>query len=128
MVLNVFMAGFCLHFLLAPFLPAPPVAAVLLSVAVVGWWLATAHWALLDLLACGLGVFMIALIRLPNLRVCTLLLLALLLYDVFWVFLSERFFSSNVMVVGIPSPTHIHPQAHTHTHTHARARPHTYQM
>lgn len=36
--------------------------------------------------------------RLPAAQVCTLLLTALFFYDIFWVFLSERFFGQNVMV------------------------------
>ena len=37
-------------------------------------------------------------LRLPSLKVSTLLLSGLLLYDVFWVFFSQYVFSANVMV------------------------------
>ena len=39
-----------------------------------------------------------ALFRLPSLKVSTLLLSGLLLYDVFWVFFSQYVFNANVMV------------------------------
>ncbi|KMZ70621.1 hypothetical protein ZOSMA_198G00230 [Zostera marina] len=35
--------------------------------------------------------------RLPNIKICTLFLICLFVYDVFWVFFSERFFGENVM-------------------------------
>merc|ERR1712047_237078 len=40
----------------------------------------------------------IAFVRLPSLKVSTLLLSGPLLYDVFWVFFSKYFFNANVMV------------------------------
>lgn len=46
----------------------------------------------------GLCVAFIAFVRLPSLKVSTLLLTGLLLYDVFWVFFSSYIFSTNVMV------------------------------
>lgn len=46
----------------------------------------------------GLCVAFIALVRLPSLKVSTLLLTGLLIYDVFWVFFSSYIFSTNVMV------------------------------
>src|SRR5438105_1340308 len=46
----------------------------------------------------GLCVAFIAFVRLPSLKVSTLLLTGLLIYDVFWVFFSSYIFNSNVMV------------------------------
>ena len=46
----------------------------------------------------GLCVAFIAFVRLPSLKVSTLLLSGLLLYDVFWVFFSQYVFNANVMV------------------------------
>jgi len=46
----------------------------------------------------GLCVAFIAFVRLPSLKVSTLLLTGLLVYDVFWVFFSSYIFSANVMV------------------------------
>lgn len=55
---------------------------------------------MISLLAMGMGlcVAFIAFVRLPSLKVSTLLLTGLLLYDVFWVFFSSYIFSTNVMV------------------------------
>lgn len=61
-------------------------------------WILTGHWLLMDALGMGLCVAFIALVRLPSLKVSTLLLSGLLLYDVFWVFFSSYVFSANVMV------------------------------
>ena len=46
----------------------------------------------------GLCVAFIAFVRLPSLKVSTLLLTGLLVYDVFWVFFSSYIFNANVMV------------------------------
>ena len=55
---------------------------------------------LLCFLAMGMGlcVAFIAFVRLPSLKVSTLLLTGLLIYDVFWVFFSSYIFNTNVMV------------------------------
>ena len=52
----------------------------------------------MDAMGMGLCVAFIAFVRLPSLKVSTLLLLGLLIYDVFWVFFSSFIFNSNVMV------------------------------
>lgn len=46
----------------------------------------------------GLCVAFIAFVRLPSLKVSTLLLSGLLIYDVFWVFFSSYIFNANVML------------------------------
>ena len=61
-------------------------------------WIITGHWLLMDAMGIGLCVAFIAFVRLPSLKVSTLLLSGLLLYDVFWVFFSKYVFSANVMV------------------------------
>ena len=58
----------------------------------------TGHWLLMDAMGMGLCVAFIAFVRLPSLKVSTLLLSGLLLYDVFWVFFSQYVFNANVMV------------------------------
>lgn len=58
----------------------------------------TGHWLLMDAMGMGLCVAFIAFVRLPSLKVSTLLLTGLLIYDVFWVFFSSYIFSANVMV------------------------------
>ena len=52
----------------------------------------------MDAMGIGLCVAFIAFVRLPSLKVSTLLLSGLLLYDVFWVFFSKYVFNANVMV------------------------------
>ena len=69
-----------------------------LSVTIVCIWVLTGHWLLMDAMGMGLCVAFIAFVRLPSLKVSTLLLTGLLIYDVFWVFFSSYIFSSNVMV------------------------------
>ena len=61
-------------------------------------YILTGHWLLMDAMGIGLCVAFIAFVRLPSLKVSTLLLSGLLLYDVFWVFFSKYFFNANVMV------------------------------
>lgn len=53
---------------------------------------------LLSAMGMGLCVAFIAFVRLPSLKVSTLLLMGLLVYDVFWVFFSSYIFNANVMV------------------------------
>lgn len=69
-----------------------------LSVSIVCIWVLTGHWLLMDAMGMGLCVAFIAFVRLPSLKVSTLLLTGLLIYDVFWVFFSSYIFSANVMV------------------------------
>jgi len=84
--------GVCGRFTLAE------LVSFLISVGVVCVWVLTGHWALMDFMGMGLCVAFIAFVRLPSLKVSTLLLSGLLLYDVFWVFFSQYVFSANVMV------------------------------
>ncbi|XP_076803009.1 signal peptide peptidase-like 3 [Clavelina lepadiformis] len=71
---------------------------LVLSILFVSVWVFTGHWLLMDALSMGLCVSMIALLRLPSLKVSCLLLTGLLIYDVFWVFFSSYIFNANVMV------------------------------
>eukprot|EP00117_Sycon_ciliatum_P000287 scpid57760/ scgid6411/ Signal peptide peptidase-like 3; Intramembrane protease 2; Presenilin homologous protein 1; Presenilin-like protein 4 len=61
-------------------------------------WLVTAHWILLDVLGIALVIWMLCHIKLPSIRVATALFVSLMIYDVFWVFFSERIFHKNVMM------------------------------
>merc|ERR1711936_677131 len=79
--------GLCGRFTLAELL------SVTVSIGGVCVWALTGHWALMDFMGMGLCVAFIAFVRLPSLKVSTLLL-----YDVFWVFFSQYVFSANVMV------------------------------
>merc|ERR1719215_637072 len=84
--------GFCGRFTSAELLSFS------ISILVVCVWVLTGHWALMDFMGMGLCVAFIAFVRLPSLKVSTLLLSGLLLYDVFWVFFSQYVFNANVMV------------------------------
>lgn len=77
---------------------AAEILSFFLSFMIVCIWVLTGHWLLMDALGMGLCVAFIALVRLPSLKVSTLLLVGLLVYDVFWVFFSSYIFSANVMV------------------------------
>jgi len=84
--------GFCGRFTSAELLSFS------ISLLVVFIWIMTGHWLLMDAMGMGLCVAFIAFVRLPSLKVSTLLLSGLLLYDVFWVFFSQYVFNANVMV------------------------------
>lgn len=84
--------GFCGRFSIAE------IASFAVSVMIVFIWIITGHWFLMDVMGIGLCVAFIAFVRLPSLKVSTLLLSGLLLYDVFWVFFSKYVFNANVMV------------------------------
>jgi signal peptide peptidase-like protein 3 len=71
---------------------------LLLASAIAGLWIITGHWLYLDILGGSLCVLMIQFLRVPNLKLSTFLLVALLAYDVFWVFCSSSIFDQNVMV------------------------------
>ncbi|KMZ67275.1 Signal peptide peptidase family protein [Zostera marina] len=71
---------------------------LLLSVGIVSAWLVTGNWVLNNLLGICICITFVSHVRLPNIKICTLFLICLFVYDVFWVFFSERFFGENVMV------------------------------
>ncbi|MED6122960.1 Signal peptide peptidase-like 1 [Stylosanthes scabra] len=65
---------------------------------VVAAWLVSGHWILNNLLGISICIAFVSHVRLPNIKICAMLLLCLFVYDIFWVFFSERFFGANVMV------------------------------
>lgn len=69
-----------------------------ISVTITTLWVLSGHWICLDALGAALCVLMIQYVRVPNLKVSTMLLVGLLLYDVFWVFYSSSVFEQNVML------------------------------
>lgn len=71
---------------------------LVICVALVVTWLVTGHWILNNLLGISLCIAFVSHVRLPNIKICAMLLVCLFVYDVFWVFYSERFFGANVMV------------------------------
>lgn len=68
------------------------------SVGVVGAWLVSGHWLLNNALGISICIAFVSHVRLPNIKICALLLACLFVYDIFWVFFSEHFFGANVMV------------------------------
>ncbi|KAF6162217.1 hypothetical protein GIB67_008346 [Kingdonia uniflora] len=71
---------------------------VLLCTATVSAWLISGHWVLNNMLGISICIAFVSHVRLPNIKICALLLCCLFVYDIFWVFFSERFFGANVML------------------------------
>lgn len=71
---------------------------LLLCCGTVATWLVSGHWILNNLLGISLCIAFVSHVRLPNIKICAMLLVCLFVYDIFWVFFSERFFGANVMV------------------------------
>jgi len=86
-------------------------ASWLLALAAVGSWLWTGHWLWNNILGSCLCVTMISLVRLPNLRVASLCLGALFVYDVFWVFGSARLFGGKNVMVDVATKSAANPLA-----------------
>jgi hypothetical protein len=61
-------------------------------------WVSTGSIIIHNLLGCALCTVFISTLRFPSLKIATLCLTLLVVYDIFWVFCSEYFFSKNVMV------------------------------
>lgn len=98
---NRMSLGFCGRF------TAAELFSFTLSVTVVCIWVMTGSWVLMDFMGIALCVAFIAFVRLPSLKVSTLLLIGLLIYDVFWVFFSSYIFSTNVMVKVATRPAEV---------------------
>ncbi|KAL5216906.1 hypothetical protein ABZP36_008307 [Zizania latifolia] len=59
----------------------------------------TYSWIGQDILGIALIVTVIQIVRVPNLKVGSVLLSCAFLYDIFWVFISKRWFHESVMIV-----------------------------
>ncbi|KAJ4778240.1 signal peptide peptidase [Rhynchospora pubera] len=76
-----------------------PQALLLVScISMVSAWLVSGHWVLNNILGISICITFVSHVRLPNIKICALLLVCLFVYDIFWVFFSEMFFGANVMV------------------------------
>lgn len=73
------------------------VAAVVAAAVAIAWGL-TFFWVLTDVLAVSLAIVGLFVLRLDGMRVATILLVLFFIYDLFWVFYSEKVFNDNVMV------------------------------
>ncbi|KAK2367164.1 signal peptide peptidase [Trifolium repens] len=56
-------------------------------------------WIGQDILGIALIITVLQIVHVPNLKVGTVLLSCSLIYDLFWVFVSKRFFNESVMIV-----------------------------
>lgn len=70
----------------------------LISFVLIISWLFTGHWVLNDVIGACLCMLFVSLIKAPSLKIVTVLQCGLLVYDVIFVFFSERFVGKNVMV------------------------------
>lgn len=61
-------------------------------------WIMTGNIVIHNILGCALCTVFISTLRFPSLKVAVLCLSLLAVYDIFWVFCSEYFFTQNVMV------------------------------
>lgn len=75
---------------------------------VVAFWLFTGHWLANNALGISLCILFASLCKIPNLKVAAILFAGLFLYDIFFVFFSERFFGRNVMV-EVATSTPVNP-------------------
>jgi len=50
------------------------------------------HWMLNNIIGIMLAFVMIKIVRIPNLRIATFMLMGFFIYDIFWVFYSEKVF------------------------------------
>jgi len=73
------------------------IVSVVISIGVVAAWLATFYWILTDLLAISLALTALSFVRLPNLKISSIILILFFVYDVFWVFISPFIFKKSVM-------------------------------
>jgi len=69
----------------------------LVSGGIVLSWTLTSNPVLNNLMAIGLCVLSVSVLRVPNFKTVTVLFWGLFLYDIFWVFGSSYFFGENVM-------------------------------
>lgn len=56
-------------------------------------------WVAQDILGMALIITVLQIVRLPNIKVSTVLLTLAFLYDIFWVFISPKIFHESVMIV-----------------------------
>lgn len=69
-----------------------------LSAATIGTWLFTGHWLVNNAIGISLCILFASICKVPSLKVAAILCVGLFLYDIFFVFFSERLFGRNVMV------------------------------
>eukprot|EP01121_Diplochlamys_sp_Union-15-3_P008970 TRINITY_DN2412_c0_g1_i3.p1 TRINITY_DN2412_c0_g1~~TRINITY_DN2412_c0_g1_i3.p1 ORF type:complete len:354 (-),score=21.81 TRINITY_DN2412_c0_g1_i3:24-1085(-) len=75
------------------------------GVCVIVLWLVTNFWFVVNFIGVCIGITAISLLRIQSLKVSTILLVLFFIYDIFWVFLSDKIFKKNVMVSVATSMT-----------------------
>lgn len=107
--------GLVLYSALAAGLVAHSSPLRLLAAAVAGLvglaWLLTGHWLANNALGCALCIVIIGFVRLPSARVACLVLCALVVFDVFWVFFSARLFGGTNVMVAVATQHATNPAA-----------------
>jgi len=83
------------------FIPFGGIALFLFCIGIVLGWLFTGHWLFVDESAWCIAITQMCILRLPSLKISTLLLVPFLIYDVFWVFLSPIFFNGKSVMVAV---------------------------
>jgi len=81
-----------------PFMRATSLSAFLVTLAITMEWLRTGNFIAHNILGCSLCLSFISTLRFPSLKLAVICLTGLVIYDIYWVFFSEFFFKSNVMV------------------------------
>ena len=61
-------------------------------------WLRSGNFLAHDIIGCSTCITLIATLQFPSLKIASICLVGLLLYDIFWVFLSQYIFNKNVML------------------------------
>lgn len=87
--------------LIGPLSTADLVASIPASILVVSWLLlrnTPYGWPMQDIIGAGFLCWMQRTLRLPNIKVATVLLSVMFFFDIFWVFLSPLIFQRSVMV------------------------------
>eukprot|EP00933_Yihiella_yeosuensis_P062677 TRINITY_DN65660_c0_g1_i1.p1 TRINITY_DN65660_c0_g1~~TRINITY_DN65660_c0_g1_i1.p1 ORF type:complete len:540 (+),score=71.41 TRINITY_DN65660_c0_g1_i1:65-1684(+) len=87
--------------LFGPVSQAEMIAAVPASCLVIAWVTlrnTPYSWPFQDIIGAGFLCWMQRTLRLPNIRIATLLLTAMFFFDIFWVFISPLIFTKSVMV------------------------------
>eukprot|EP00033_Pygsuia_biforma_P003882 GCRY01004251.1.p1 GENE.GCRY01004251.1~~GCRY01004251.1.p1 ORF type:complete len:304 (+),score=36.89 GCRY01004251.1:277-1188(+) len=61
-------------------------------------WLLTSHWLIIDVIGLSLCIFVLSFVRIPNLKLSIILLSALFVYDLSFVYFSSTVIGDNMMV------------------------------
>eukprot|EP01116_Phalansterium_solitarium_P002789 TRINITY_DN1305_c1_g2_i2.p1 TRINITY_DN1305_c1_g2~~TRINITY_DN1305_c1_g2_i2.p1 ORF type:complete len:368 (-),score=85.51 TRINITY_DN1305_c1_g2_i2:340-1443(-) len=77
--------------------PRSAIASFVFAVLLVVLWWCWPYYLVGDLLAIALAIAALTFVRIPNLKIATIVLTLFFIYDIFWVFLSGLIFKKSVM-------------------------------